>query len=186
MKVSLVLASALLACFAMVSPAQAEPIQGEFTMAGDNKPVGGTGLGDATGIDFIGDDFVVIAANGHFAAKGVSGGDTGSIKDFTFSPSLSGAPISEFWKIGDFKFELQTISVIHQSSNGLVLGGLGVITHPDFDKTNGSFAISTQRATFGTLYSFSGHAIPEPASLSLMGLGALGLFVARRRRKAAA
>ena len=52
-------------------PASAGFIDGAITMSSDFLPTGGAGLGDATAIDFIGDDFGVDDATADFAAAGI-------------------------------------------------------------------------------------------------------------------
>ena len=65
-------------------PASAGFIEGAITMSSDFLPTGGTGLADATGVDFVGDDFDVDGTTADFAAAGIAVGDAGTIFDFDF------------------------------------------------------------------------------------------------------
>lgn len=161
--------------------ASAVLIEGDITMSGDFAPTGGTGLGNATGIDFLGDDFQVDDANGDFAAYGISFGDTGFYQDFVFNP-LNPATTDPLWAIAGFEFALEAVSIVFQSNDFLILRGTGTVSHVDFDDTNGTWNLTGNRA--GMLFNFSSgaSAVNEPAILFLMGLGLVGFAAARRRR----
>ena len=73
--------------------ANAVQISGEITMSGNFVPTGGTNLGDATGLDFLDNDFLVDEATGDFVLASIVAGDTGVLNDFQFDP-LFPSPVS--------------------------------------------------------------------------------------------
>lgn len=153
-------------------------INGDITMSGDFLPMGGTGLGDATGIDFIGDDFEIDDATEDFAAAGISAGDVGTYNDFSFDPLVAGTTV---WEIGGFSFALDSITVLLQTDFFIVLQGAGMISGAGYEDTSGYWNLTGNAA--GALFNFSSGAtaVSEPATLALVGLGFIGLAVARRR-----
>ncbi len=166
--------------------ASAVVIEGALTFSGDFVPTGGAGtdLSDATGLDFIGDDFDVDGASGDFADAGISQGDIGFIQDFEFD-DLNTAPIDPLWSIGGFSFALEEIAVNFQNSMFLVLVGRGEISRAGYSNTPGVWTLTANTApgAQSILFNFSAGtgAIPEPGSMLLVGLGLAGLAAARRR-----
>ena len=162
-------------------PANAAFITGDISMSGDFAPTCGTDLGDATGIDFLGDDFTVDDANGDFAAFGIATGDIGFYQDFQFDP-LTPSPVDPLWSIAGFSFALTDVVVSFQSPAFLVLEGTGTVAGNGFDVTNGSWILTANSA--GTLFNFSSGAtataVDEPAVLGLLGLGLLAFGLRRR------
>ncbi|MFK8029194.1 MAG: PEP-CTERM sorting domain-containing protein [Gammaproteobacteria bacterium] len=173
--IKMIVAAALLA---VSFNASAAFIDGEITMSGDFLPTGGTGLADATGIDFIGDDFGVDDATGDFATAGISAGDIGTYNDFTFSPLAAG---TEVWSIGGFSFALDAITVVFQNAGFIVLEGTGILSGAGFDDTAGNWNLTANAA--GSIFNYSSGttSVAEPATLALVGLGFIGLAAARRR-----
>ena len=170
----------LAASFALASlPASAAFIEGSITMSGDFVPTGGATLGTASGIDFLGDDFGVDDATEDFAGAGISAGDVGAITDFSFAGVI---PAFDLWSIGGFTFNMESTQVVFQNDYFLLLTGVGTISGNGFFETAGSWSLSAN--TGGSLFNFStGAAAPEPGTIALLGLGALGMLAGRRRRQ---
>jgi hypothetical protein len=182
------------------SAAQAAPITGEFSKAGSFVPVDGeTGaivpIGDATGIDFtafnntpspgVAGSTIVVASSGDFLALAPVG-TIGSIKDFTFigndSAAYPSAPILTFEIFPGLTIDLLTVSLENQDATSFKLTGTILFHHALYDDTPGVFVLNgntTVGATFG--FAATQSAVPEPASMALFGLGALGVGVLRRR-----
>jgi len=176
------------------STAQAAPISGSFSMSGNFLPIDSlssyTTLDLASGLDFIelygstpsvGDpgQFRVNSAKGDFASLV---GQTGSIQDLMFAPGLF-APISNFQSIAGFTFDLLSVAPVIQTADVLWLSGTGM-WHIGGNDAAGKFTF-TGNGDGGT-FSFSGSdgttAVPEPASMLLMGTGLAAAAIARRRR----
>lgn len=187
-----------------IGQAHADPISGAFSITGGFRPVNGaTGAAatfvTATGVDFgtgglspgVNGAFTVTDADGDFA---ILAGTSGSIMDFSFSgpgsvnfplPALSG--FQSFAAVPTLSFSLTSIAPVLQSSTFLLLSGTGTFTWAGFDPTPASFEFSATAT--GSTFSFSASqeafptAVPEPASLSLLGAGLLALSPAFRRRR---
>jgi len=176
------------------STAQAAPISGSSSMTGNFLPIDSlssyTALDLASGLDFIelygstpsvGDpgQFQVNSAKGDFASLV---GQTGSIEDLMFAPGLF-TPIMGFQTVGALTFDLLSVVPVLQTADFLVLSGSGIL-HYAGNTANGTFKF-TGNGDDGT-FSFSASdgttAVPEPASMLLMGTGIAAAAIARRRR----
>ena len=161
--------------------ASAMPITGAIGFGGAFAPTGGTDLSDATGINFL--TAFVLAGNGTFA--GIPSFTGASFTDFTFDPFA--AAVEPLWTVSaggvDYSFDLEGISVDFQSDTQINLSGTGTLMATGFDNTAGEWVFSGD-ATGVIVFTFSSitGAVPEPGTLALLGLGALGFVAARRRR----
>ena len=165
-----------LAMLALGSSAQAAPIGGEVHFAGLWAPTGGGGIATATGIDFTNFQ-IVLDGTGNFT--GLSG--TGvAFADFTFTPF--GGPVVPLWSFSsggvNYSFDLTSVAVSFQSGTQLALTGSGVLHATGLDDTPADWDFTGNSG--GTLFSFSADnvAVPEPATVGLLGLGLIGLTAA--------
>jgi hypothetical protein len=195
-----VLSAALVAVVGAL-PASAAPIVGAYSISGNFAWVDNdTGLpvanaSDADAIDFKpfsntpnpGDpgQFIVLNSSGDFAAFITLG--IGSILDITFdgpgNTDFPSVPVTGFQSVDGITFDLIEITDVIANGDSLEVRGAGVFHLPGFDDTPGAFIFTGQESGGSFSFSASQSAVPEPATLLLLGSGlvAAGLFARRRR-----
>ena len=196
---SLIVAAAF---FGMGTAAFAAPISGQLSLGGYASAIGSTGMGAATGIDFV-------SSGSGSKSPGVAGGivsfgaGSGSFAGITCS-SVSGScgtiqDISNFATQGEttnfltltsggttVSFDLTSIRNVSNdtANNQLGFTAVGFINETGYDRTAGTFNLTAQG---DNIVSFSATTlaanVPEPASMALLG-GSLVFAGLIRRRKA--
>lgn len=186
-----VLSAVGLALLVSITPVHAIPVDGEISISGGFVPSGGTGLADATGIDFLewdgsayvsgtaGGSFTVAAATGDFSTYVTpSPFILGSISDFSFDGSF--VPVTPLWSIGGFSFDLLSVTILEQSASTLILQGTGAVYGNGFDSSDGSWVLTANSS--GSTFSWSAStAVPETMTLTLFAFVLLGLGISGRR-----
>jgi hypothetical protein len=158
---------------------QAAPIVGSMDFGG-TVTYDTTSLATAARVNLWNSSFV-LQDSGNFSS--ISPGTTVTMAaPWIFNPSTS---TPSLWSVGGFKFDLTSCVITSQSSTFLNITGVGIVSGNGFDPTPGtwSFTSSDSNGQPQTTFGFQAQAaVPEPGTITLLGVGAGGLISARRRR----
>jgi hypothetical protein len=171
----------------------AMPITGDLQLIGAARLTDGTctesdscmtnDVNYATTIDFINDVAIFLDGTGSFSTITPN---IGTITDFAFSPTFSG-PINDFWTVGSFTFDLMSLDSVDLTLNGdmitfINMVGSGVISGTGYDDTAGFWTLAGDTSSMRFSWNGSSGAVPEPATVALLGLGLIGVGIALRKR----
>ena len=181
---------------ALINAAQAAPIgNASFGVGGAFNITSGSNLGNTNSIFIANGGMIVVTAADTMDLSGiVTLGQTGTLADL---PNLSGfTPITNYLSLSSgVSIDLNTLTVVSQT--GPVPGYINIsgdvtVHAPGFDATAGQLTFagtSSDNNTFALAITTSASTppqqpVPEPLSLSLVGLGLLALFARARRSTA--
>lgn len=128
-----------------------------------------------------------------FSNVSVGGGSTGDFSSIPMGTSVTMASTYIFspstptglWSVGGFTFDLQSSTIVSQTSNFLSISGTGTISGGGFDNTVASWAFSSQGSGSGKTFTFSATtagATPDSGMTAvLLGTSLLSLAVFRAK-----
>jgi hypothetical protein len=185
------LIAALALAGGLVTAAQATPITGFIQFAGsvtfDTQSLA-TATRVNTWFDVFGNaGFSNVTAGSTGIFGGIAGGTQATMATpYIFNPST---PTPALWSVGGFTFDLLSSTILSQTAKDLTIEGTGLVSGNGITPTNMTWMFTTQNASGHNqaMFSFSANssttgAVPDSgAAISLLGIGLIGLELARRK-----
>jgi hypothetical protein len=152
--------------------ASAVPISSdsELGMFGTYTPVGGATLDVATGLSFPSPVTIAVAA-GDFSTG------LATFSSFDFNPASTGTIFT--FDVGG-EFTADSIVIDLQTATALNLTLVGTFSLAGFEDVPGEVVLTADAQSGLYTFSASGTVIPEPTTITLLGLGLAGLASVRR------
>jgi PEP-CTERM motif len=200
-----VLAIGLLSCGLLTQQAQAQ-IQGSTDLA---TPAAGPIIGNITfagtvSLDTLSTSNATMVTAWHGLSTTPSAGlpqvqsHDGSFNGFVtdgdgtvfHAPwSFNSGPISSFWSVDGFTFDLITSTIVSQTgspgSGALHVAGTGTVSGNGFTTSSGTWNFTTQDPSASSQFSFSAASavVPEPSSVFLSAIGLAAIVALKFSRK---
>jgi hypothetical protein len=99
--------------------------------------------------------------------------------------SFNSGPVSSFWSVDGFTFDLTSSTITNQANGSVSVIGTGQVSHMNFTTTPGTWSFTTQDPSANSRFSFSAAsaAVPEPGAAALFAVGGVCFAALSAKRK---